>query len=186
MPSSASSPIIQRRRRTGGRPQAAGVSYTVRAPASRSCSTRSRSCQQGSGPCLCRNRVCPAANLRREGDRCHPPVDDILALTSNQGLIVAVAPVDDVVTLATIDRCVVARPAVDDVVAAASEEVVVTAKAVYLVLAFHTLQVVWSVGAGEQAAVGATGYVVRGKVVAPLLDGPRPQDSGFFFGRRSF
>jgi hypothetical protein len=66
-----------------------------------------------------------------------PTVDDVSALASPEGII-AVAPVEDVSVLFVNHvalQDVVARPAVDDVVAISSEDVVITAKASYLVIA---------------------------------------------------
>jgi hypothetical protein len=55
----------------------------------------------------------------------------------------------------------VARATVDYVVVGSSRDEVSSAKAAYLVLAFTTGQLVTSVGAGEQATFGASGYVIR-------------------------
>lgn len=51
---------------------------------------------------------------------------------------------------------------IDDVVAFPSVDGVITVKAVYLVITFLTVQKVSFVGAGEQAALGATGHVICG------------------------
>jgi hypothetical protein len=86
-----------------------------------------------------------------------PTVDDVRALAS-RNIIIAVAPLDDVsvifVNLVALQG-VVARPAVDDVVAVSSPDVLVTAKAAYLVIAVKTVLLVGFVGAQEQAALGA-------------------------------
>src|SRR5215207_1663147 len=86
-----------------------------------------------------------------------PAVEDVLALASGELRILAVSPVDDVIALVATERSVVARPAVDDVVAGSSGDEVSSAKAAHLVLAIPTVQKVWFVGAGEQAALGAAG-----------------------------
>ena len=94
-----------------------------------------------------------------EGIVAIPALEDVSALAS-ANRIIAVAPVDDVcvlfVTLVALQD-VVARPAVDEVVAVSSDELVFSAKASYLVSAVPTVHGVWSVGAFEQAALGAAG-----------------------------
>ena len=85
-----------------------------------------------------------------------PTVDDVRS-PAFLNPIIAVAPVDDVITLIAKQGGVVARPGVDDVITDSSEDKVCRAKAAYLVLALLTTQLVWFVGAGEQAALRTAG-----------------------------
>jgi hypothetical protein len=88
----------------------------------------------------------------------------VLAKTTSSYPVIAIAPVDDIIAkLAKPGHpIVVARPSVDDVVAISSVDGVFTAKAAYDVLAVRTEQLVWSIGAQEQAPAGTTREVVRG------------------------
>src|SRR5215218_1688321 len=78
--------------------------------------------------------------------------------------IVAVPAIDDILALASVNP-VFARPTVEDVFAVSSGEIVISAKAAYLVIAGLTLQSwmvrvrihVFFVGAFEQATLGAAG-----------------------------
>ena len=60
--------------------------------------------------------------------------------------IVAIPAIDDILTLASVTP-VFARPTVEDVFAISSGEIVISAKAAYLVIAVQTVQFVWFVGA---------------------------------------
>src|SRR5215217_54278 len=55
----------------------------------------------------------------------------------------------------------------------------------YLVVAFLTGQHVLALGAGEESAARAVGYVVRGEAIVHQVDSPRLPASGLF-GRRRF
>jgi hypothetical protein len=107
-----------------------------------------------------------------------PAADDILPLASDHVEFGAVAPVKHVIVPSTFYE-VPPCPAVDDVAAYPSEEFVYSAKAAYLVVALLTAQEILSVGAREQAALGAAGQVIREIDYTTHDDGPRPLASAF-------
>jgi hypothetical protein len=107
-----------------------------------------------------------------------PAADDIIPLASDHVEFGAVAPVEHVIVPSTFYE-VPLRPAVDDVAAYPSEEFVYSAEAAYLVVALLTAQEVLSVGAREQAALGAAGQVIREVDYTTHDDGPRPLASAF-------